>query len=237
MVATRKNPRFLPLATALLGGVGCAGAAIASPVVYNFQSGSITITATVAGSTTPINISNTIALTGNQATFDAAAMTLTSFDFASAGSTPIALQGTIGTTSLTGETLTLTNLDVAPGTKYSGTATVFAPGIYNLAATNVAATGTYSLSGGLWNVGPLTLPSNSTGLTGSIQTAGNQFALNGISIGNASVTIGGLATQVSLKADISFVGVAPVPLPPAVWLLASGLGLLGAPMLRRRRTA
>jgi len=87
------------------------------------------------------------------------------------------------------------------------------------------------LSGSLWNVASTGFNVNTTGLTGQLQTVGDQFALNGITI--ATKTTGG--QSVSLKADIDFTGVQVVPVPPAIWLLASGLGLVGLPWLRRRR--
>jgi len=209
---------------------GFAGLAHSTPVTYTFTGGYITLSATV-GSTTVAG-ATTIALSGNQATFDAQALTLNSFQFTTTGSTTIALSG-----AYSGESVTLSNLIASPGTGYTSSAVQAAPGTYTFAASPVNATGSYALSGILGSVGNTNFNADTNSLSGLIQTAGDQFALNGITLGTATVKQGPVTTLVTLKADVVFLGATPVPLPATAWLFGSGLTLLGLPFIRRRRTA
>ena len=220
-MSTRKTMTRFGLAVIV---AGIPALACASPVTYEYTGGSVTITATIGSST--VAEPTTIALTGNFATFDAAAGTLTNFDFTTTGSTTVALTG-----ALAGESITVSNLVATPGAGYTSSTMGYGSGLYSFNASPVNAQGQYSLSGSLWNVASTGFNVNTTGLTGQLQTVGDQFALNGITI--ATKTTGG--QSVSLKADIDFTGVQVVPVPPAIWLLASGLGLVGLPWLRRRR--
>ena len=220
---------MLILAVLVLGVTSAVGTAQASPVTYAYTSGNITITASANG--VPLTAPNTtIALSGNQATFDAAALQLTNFQFTTFGSSTIALTG-----AFAGEFLTLTNLNVIPGLGYSSFATLVAPGVYTFSATPVNATGAYALNGILGNTASTALDVNTPNLTGLIQTAADQFALTGISLGAVTVTQGAVKTLVTLKADIVFTGATPVPLPAPLWLFGTGLGLLSLPFVRRRR--
>jgi hypothetical protein len=140
----------------------------------------------------------------------------------------------LGPQSLAGESVTLSNLLVTPGSGYASTATSFTGGVYSFTASPVNAQGQYALSGSLWNVGTTSFDVNSPSLTGQLQVAGDQFALNGITIASETVGSGAFAQTIDLKADVVFTG-APVPLPPALALFASGLGLLSLARLRRHR--
>jgi hypothetical protein len=112
----------------------------------------------------------------------------------------------------------------------------FSGGVYSFTASPVNAQGQYALSGNLWNVGTTSFNVNSPSLNGQLQVAGDQFALNGITIASETVGSGPFAQTVDIKADVVFTGT-PVPLPPAVWLFGSALGLLGFTRPRLRRAA
>jgi hypothetical protein len=218
-----------------LGAVLLTGLTVAvhaTPVQYDFTGGYITLVVTY-GSNGQIVQPTDIPLSGSEVTFDATANQLTNFEFTTTGSTTIALSGMIGSQSLAGESVTLSNLIATPGAGYTSSAMNFSGGVYSFTASTVNAVGQYALSGSLWTVGTTSFNVNSPSLTGQLQVSGDQFALNGITIATQTVGSGAFAQTVDLKADVVFTG-APVPLPPAIALFGSGLGLLGLLRLRRR---
>ena len=219
----RKQIRLtLTLAGAVVSLFGLAGAIQAAPVTYNFTSGTATLTLT--SSLGSLLAPNSIVLDGTQVTFDSTALTVNSFQLVDAGPSPISGQGV-----LAGTTLTITNLNIIPGGGYS---TLSASGTnpYNYLVGPVAVSGTYALSGAI-NQAATPFSSVNPSLAGQITLGGvTNLSLNGITLGTFTLPAqlgGGSAT---LKADVLFNGVVPVP--AAVWLFGSGLGLLG--VMRRR---
>jgi hypothetical protein len=217
--------------------LGSWNAAVASPVTYDWTSGSVTLFATTGGPNLLSSPSNVIALTStSQVTFDSAVPSVTNFLFADASSS-----STFGATAfsgaaavLNGGQMVLSNVTIAPGAGYSSSGAGTNP--YNITMNNLSASGNYQLK----NAGGTTLFSGTFSnvvtptLTGQVLLGGpgaNQLALNGISLG--AVRIG--ATDLLVKADVLFNGATPVPLPAGVWLLGSGMAGLMA--WRRRRSA
>jgi hypothetical protein len=216
----------LKLAGAVVSLFGLTSAVQAAPVTYSFTSGSATLslTAPFIGS---LLAPNSIGLTGTQVTFDSTALTVNSFQFVDAGPSNINGAGV-----LAGTTLTITNLNIIPGAGYSSTAVGANP--YNYLVGPVAVSGTYALSGAIVQ-GPTAFSSINPSLAGQITLGGvTSLSLSGITLGTFTLPAAlgpPLAGQsATLKADILFTGVVPVP--AAVWLFGSGIGLLG--VMRRR---
>jgi hypothetical protein len=222
----RKQIRHtLQLAGALVSLLGIATGAQAVPVVYNFTGGTATLSLTGPGNVSLLQPGSSVPLTGTQVTFDTSPVQVTSFLFNAAG--PAAISGA---NLLAGTTLTVTNLIIAPAFGYS---TLFGSGTnpYNYTVGPVDVSGTYSLSGAI-NQAATPFASTNPTLSGQVTLAGanTTLALSGITLGIFTLPAalgGGSAT---LKADVLFTGVVPVP--AAVWLFGSALGLMG--VMRRR---
>jgi hypothetical protein len=207
--------------------LGVAAEVDASPVTYDFTSGYVTLSAMVAG-TDLLPQGQQIPLTGTQVTFDAAALQLSSFQFADAGPTTVALQG-----PLAGISLTVSGLNVVPDAAYS---TLSASGSdpYNFTVGQIDASGSYSLSG-LVTRGSTAFSGTNPALSGQITTVSSSgtdtLDLTGITLGAFTVS----GQTVTLKGDIVFNGATPVPVPAADWLFGSGLAFLGIALTSRRR--
>jgi len=215
---------------AVLLVVGAASAAHALPVIYNFTSGQVTLSATVAGFGT-IGV-GTVPLTGTQVTFDTSPIALTSFQFTAGPAGPLPLSGIFS-----GVSVTLSSLNIVPGGSYSssGSGPIAPLSTYNYLANNIAVSGVASLSG-LATTGPTAFGTNNPFLSGKIRLNGSgQLTLNGITLGTLAIPAipsiffpGGTAT---LKADVLFTGL--VPEPGTGLLLGAGFAGLAA---ARRRT-
>jgi hypothetical protein len=227
---TIKN--MLASAAALISLFGIATTAGAASVVYDFTSGYITLSADFGG-VDLLPAGQEILLTGTQVTFNTTTLQLSSFQFADAGPTTVALTG-----ALTGNTLTVKGVTIVPGTGYATLSPTTGTNPYNFVVGPIAGSGLYGVNGAA-----VTNPfsgSNPT-LSGLVTLAGgggsDDLTLTGITLGTFAAKVGGVMQNVTLKGDVVFNGAEPVPLPAAVWLLGSGLGMLGVPFMRRRRTA
>jgi hypothetical protein len=215
----------LQLAGAVVSLLGLATGAQAAPVAYNFTSGSAALTLTGPGNTSLLQSGSSVALTGTQVTFDTSPVQVTSFLFNATGPSLIN-----GSGPLAGTTLTMTNLVIAPGPGYT---TLAGSGTnpYNYTVGPVSVSGTYSLAGAI-SQAATPFSSLNPFLSGQVTLAGanTSLSLNGITLGTFTLppALGG--AQATLKADVVFTGVVPVP--AAVWLFGSALGLMG--VMRRR---
>ncbi len=222
--------------TALAAMFALVGVASASPVTYNWTSGSVTVFATSGGPNLLTSPSNVIPLTSaSQVTFDSAVPGVTSFLFADTGPSASTFSATAFTGAnavLNGGQIVLSNISIVPGVGYSSSGSGANP--YNITMNNLSASGSYQLK----NAGGATLSSGTFSnvitptLTGQVLLGGGsnqQLALNGISL--AAISVGG--TSILLKGDVLFNGATPVPLPAGAWLLGSAL--LGLSGLRRGR--
>ncbi len=209
----------LKLAGAVVGLFGLTNAVQAAPVTYNFTSGSAVLTLTTSSSSL-LAPASTVILDGTQVTFDSTALQVNSFQFIDNGPSNL-----VGAGLFSGTTLTITNLNIVPGLGYS---TLAASGTnpYNYLVGPIAVTGTFALSGAITQ-GPTAFSSVNPSLVGQITLGGvTNLTLSGITLGSFTTPFG----AATLKADVIFNGVVPVP--AAVWLFGSALGLMG--VMRRR---
>lgn len=218
--------------------------ASASIVTYNLipNSSDIVVTATISGGafhSATVDFDNsaswTLNLTSGSLTLDSGAPALNAFSFSDSSAGP----ETISVSGLTLGTLSLTNLlvqsDANPDAPLTGSNpyALSTSNVMDSASYVVTPTGGSAKSGGLSNRG--------TPMTGTIVTGGTPpvwFAQSdAIQLGTGSFTYLGTTYTLTVKGDINFEGASTVPLPPSLWLLAGGLGLLGFACQRRRPIA
>ena len=217
--------RFLRIARGLLVvGVltAVASAAGATPVLYTFTSGSVTLTATVNG----VGVAGpvTFNLTGTSVTVDQGALYLNSISFAAGSSPTITISPSYaGFTSI--------HIDSATLTGTGGTLTPTFPGVFDYSIGPVNVAGQFDAT----NV----IPANSLNnqpfgfinptASGTIFFSTGQIDLDGITLGQIDADGAGPLPALILKGDFTFSG---VPEPGTALLL--GMGIAGLAGLRRR---
>jgi hypothetical protein len=234
----RVNQNFAVKAMLLGIGLLAAGSAGATPVTYDVVMGgssNVDLFATNANTGATLVSGGVLPMTnGSLVEFDSAAQTLPTEDFQDTGPTNIALQG-----PLAGDSLQITNFNVAPTTGYSSTVTSTGTNSYNFTVNDVLATGNWVLLNSMGQ--PVKNQSGSFNhvvatFNGQFATSGDMLenlTLTGISLGQQTIA----GTPVNITADVEFNGMQAVPLPPGLWLLASALAALGLLAVRGRARA
>jgi len=215
-------------------GLAVLAAGAHASTVYDVIPGSssyITLQVYSSSGTLLMSGANSIPLTApSEMTVDYSGMQIPAFLFEDMGTTTVTLSG-----AFSGDSIQLTNAAVTPGSPYSSSLTGSSPNYnYSLGALDGSVSswafyqGTTMVSSGGASSGSTAGP-----LTGALTINGDSsITLDGIALGE--VTIAGQSDV--LKADVTFYG-SPVPLPPAIALLAPALLGLGMVSLRRRASA
>jgi hypothetical protein len=229
----------------LLCGVAAAGLSVisqgseASQVNYNLIPGSpseVVVTATLNGQTVDFNGSSDIILmlTSGSSTLDPSVPALDSFNFADASEGPVTLSSgatTLGSLSVTNLSLSSSTAVPLSGTNpFSFTTTTAidqASFMFTAAGASMAQSG--SING------------KNQSFAGTITTAsdGSMSFDQTSAINLGTITLGPTGKQqtITLKGDVVFDGETTVPVPAGLWLLSSGLGVLGLTWSRRRSTS
>lgn len=213
---------------AICASVLAASTASATPVLYSFSSGSVTMTATVSG--IPIAAPLTLPLTGVQVTVDTSALTLNSllFTIPSSGVIPIS-PPILGYTGI--------NIDSASVSASGGSLTLVPPignpQEYSYLIGPVSISGQFDAIG-IPPVNDVPFGFITPSAAGSIfidtTLNGGTLNLDGITIGE--LTLPGFPIPIVIKGDFLFEGVVPEP----GTALLIGSGLAGLALIGRRRS-
>jgi hypothetical protein len=224
-----KAKNTLALSAAILG-LAVMYRANAAPVTYDFTSGFVTVSAFQgSGNTDLLSPGTEINLTGGQVTFNSTALTLPSFQFLDNTPQTVTVVGGL----FSGEQITVQSWNAAPDASYSSSAFLSStpPPTYGFTAGKIDASGMFSLAGPV-NQTSKPFAGTTNSLTGQVTLGGtDMIQLTGITLGSFVVD----GQTITLKGDIVFEGATPVPLPASIWLLASGVALLGLTQINQRR--
>ena len=205
-------------------GIWLPTAAGALPTVYNFTSGSVTVTGT-AGAT--VLFGDTVPLTGTAVTFDAAIPNLDSFSFVGGTTTPTLMSASFGGY----DSFTLNSFTIAPGVGYTNLSTVMTgPGMYSFAVGPVDVSGSATAMDTTLTLPDAVIPFGFANPTaaGTLDINTGTLDLTGVTLG--SILVPGEAQPLIIKADILFTGLVPEP---GTGILV-GMGLAGLAYARRR---
>lgn len=192
----------------------------AAPVLYQYTSGSATVTATSGTSTLGVA---TLTLNGVFADFDSATGMLTDFQFTTTPNQWIVLNTVYGGY----DQVWVNSASVVPGTGFQTLATTqISPGHWNVSVmpvdVNAVWTGRNSQTNATAGPFPLTY-TNATPLSATIDAISGTFTLQGITLG--VIPVPG-ESPVTVSAVMTFQGATPVPEPAAFGVVAlAGLAL------------
>ena len=227
MLIPRVWTRALAALGVMAGLVGSAGAAHAAAVDYQFVSGTASVSAT-SGTTTLVQ-DRTLTLSGIFARFDSVAPELTAFQFTTTADQLIHLSQAFGGY----DDIILHSAMMQPAAGYTN---LFASdnggGNYSVTVAPVGVNGVYSASN---SAGPPPPPAayqlinyiNTSPLVATIDISNpglETFVLQGITL--AEISIPGEANPLVVKADLTFVGMVPVPEPASAVFVGLGLAVL-----------
>jgi len=209
-----------------------SGSALAAPVTYDFTSGSVTVTGVTSTTATTIIGPTVVAMDGAFVTFDETTIDLTDLLLT------IPTTGILSTIAPWGpyDQYWIESASISPGLGYT---TVFGaptgPGTYTFAAGPLDIDGIYSafdtglVEPDLINAAfPFT---DTSFISGSIDINTGTLTLSGITLAVIPGGLFGEGEDLEIKADITFVGMEPIPEPSTALLV--GLGLVGLASTRR----
>jgi hypothetical protein len=216
---------MLLVVLALVGtGIWLPTGALATPTVYNFTTGSVTVTGT-AGAT--VLFADTVPLTGTSVTFDTATPSLDDF---------LLVGGTTATTPLSivfggFDSFTLDMFSIVPALGYTNLSTTMTgPGTYSFAVGGVDVSGSATAMDSSNTLPDTVIPFGFMNPTaaGTLDINTGILDLQGVTLG--SILVPGEADPLIIKADILFTGLVPEP---GTGILV-GIGLAGLAYARRR---
>jgi hypothetical protein len=218
-------------AVCLLLAVLIAGPALAGPLTYNFTSGQLTVTATSDPGGVIILNSTLLPLDGVFVEFDAGTIDLTDLLLTIPSSGNITLDTPYGGY----DQFVIESASISPGVGY---ATLLGQdnggGNYSFLAGPLDTDGVYSATDSTLVNPPITnvpVPFTDTSLiSGSINIDTGILTLTGITLAELPGALFGETDDMSIKADIVFVGLVPEPSTAVLF----GLGLVGLASSRRR---
>jgi len=238
----------------MIAAVGFAGSAVASPVTYDYSGGAVDITGLTVNGTSVLPSGSTPAISlasTSTAVLDTTDDTI-SFTFSQGSPSPygIALTGVLTGTggaalNFNSATFSLGNLVLQSlnSSGASGSLQLVSGGGGNYSFTSgvdsgIAISGGWALAGASANGNALSKGNSAFGPTDkpisgtvALSTNADQLQIDGVPLGTFTIS----GQTVAVTGNILFDGAPPVPLPPAVWLLGSSVGLFALPALRRSR--